>query len=157
MQLMRCRRGCNFNPSLCCLWVHAYHPSPLWHLFCIAEDLCWALTLGLTSSLTSSLHFCWPLVTLKILVIPRSTSQTGKRNTRGTRGKTTTEASRPGDACCQTRAGSGSSCPGDRSEVLTQQWRNLFFNGVGAILMHHWIFFLHIYRKVCVCTCTSEV
>lgn len=75
VQLMWWRLGCNFNHSPCCLKIHACHPSPVCHLFCIPEDLSWALPLVLTTPLTFSLHFCWHLVVLKIHMIPRSVFQ----------------------------------------------------------------------------------
>lgn len=45
--LMWWRQGCHVNDSLCCLQIRPHHPSPVCHLFCIPEDLCWALTLVL--------------------------------------------------------------------------------------------------------------
>lgn len=133
-QLMWCRLGCNFNHSPCCLQIHVCHPSPIYHHFCILEDLSWALTLVLTSSLIFSLHFCWHLVVMKIHVIPRSVWH-----------------------LCQTWKAPGASAHvAERRKVLIPQWKSLFsallvlFYGITRI-------FLHICRRACVFMCPFGV
>lgn len=93
MQLMWWRLGCNFNHSPCCLKIHACHPSPVCHLFCIPEDLSWALPLVW-------LHlWLFPYISVGILLSWKFTwspgvspSQIGRQNTWGIAGKNTTEA-----------------------------------------------------------------